>query len=86
MSLKAILPLDQLRELTDEDEIFVDTMERLPIYAVELFDGIIFTNNKEYRIAVEDMAEGMALFLKNGKTPQDYLHAFCAALAPNAMV
>lgn len=80
------LTLDQLRELTDEDEIFVDTMKRLPIYAVELFDGIIFTNNKEYRIAVEDMAEGMALYLKNGKTPLDYLHAFCAELAPNAMV
>ena len=79
------LTLDQLRKLTDEDEIFVDTMERLPIYVVELFDGIIFTNNKEYRIAVEDMAEGMALYLKNGKTPLDYLHAFCAALAPSAM-
>ena len=79
------LTLDQLRKLTDEDEIFVDTMERIPHYAVELFDGIFLSNDNQYRIVVEDMAEGMALYLKNGKTPQDYLHAFCAELDQSAM-
>lgn len=74
------LTLGQLRNLSEEEEIFVDTMDRFPIYCVDLFDDILFSNTDEFSIVVDEVAEGMALFHKNGKTHQDYLHAFCAAL------
>ena len=72
--------LEQLHNLTDNDDLFFDTTEDVVSYLEEFFDDEFLTNYCDVNGIINVMAEGIALFCKNGKTAQDYLHAFCAEL------